>query len=80
MGEVQGQGYIGQALAIADILAVLYKDQLRFRPDDPHWPDRDRLLLSIGHYAIALYAGLAEAGISEVSGSKPTAPTTRASR
>jgi transketolase len=67
MGEVQGQGYIGQALAIADILAVLYKDQLRFRPDDPHWPDRDRLLLSIGHYAIALYAGLAEAGIIEVS-------------
>ena len=67
MGEVQGQGYIGQALGIADILAVLYKDQLRFRPEDPHWPDRDRLLLSIGHYAIALYAGLAEAGILENS-------------
>ena len=67
MGEVQGQGYIGQALGIADILAVVYKDQLRYRPDDPHWPDRDRLLLSIGHYAIALYAGLAEAGIIEVS-------------
>jgi transketolase len=63
MGEVQGQGYIGQALGVADILAVLYKDQLRFRPDDPHWPDRDRLLLSIGHYAIALYAALAEAGV-----------------
>jgi transketolase len=46
---------------------VLYKDQLRFRPDDPHWPDRDRLLLSIGHYAIALYAALAEAGILEVA-------------
>jgi transketolase len=67
MGEVQGQGYIGQALGVADVLAVLYKDQLRFRPDDPHWPDRDRLLLSIGHYAIALYAGLAEAGVLEVS-------------
>src|ERR671916_782639 len=67
MGEVQGQGYIGQALGVADILAVLYKDQLRFRPDDPHWPDRDRLLLSIGHYAIALYAGLVEAGVLEVS-------------
>jgi transketolase len=67
MGEVQGQGYIGQALGVADILAVLYKDQLRFRPDDPHWPDRDRLLLSIGHYAIALYAGLAEGGVLKVS-------------
>ena len=67
MGEVQGQGYIGQALGVADILSVLYKDQLRFRPDDPHWPVRDRLLLSIGHYAIALYAALAEAGVLEVS-------------
>ena len=61
-GEVQGQGYIGQALDIADVLAVVYTDQLRFRPEDPHWPDRDRFLLSIGHYAIALYAALAEAG------------------
>jgi transketolase len=66
MGEVQGQGYIGQALGVADILAVLYADQLRYRPEDPHWPDRDRLLLSIGHYAIALYAALAEAGIIPV--------------
>jgi transketolase len=63
MGEVQGQGYIGQALGVADVLAVVYTDQLRYRPDDPHWADRDRFLLSIGHYAIALYAALAEAGI-----------------
>jgi transketolase len=63
MGEVQGQGYIGQALGVADILAVVYTDQLRFQPEDPHWPDRDRFLLSIGHYAIAAYAAMAEAGI-----------------
>jgi transketolase len=42
---------------------VVYTDQLRFRPEDPHWPDRDRFLLSIGHYAIAAYAAMAEAGI-----------------
>src|SRR3982751_3919695 len=66
MGEVQGQGYIGQALGVADVLAVVYTDQLRYRPDDPHWADRDRFLLSIGHYAIALYAALAEAGIIPV--------------
>jgi transketolase len=66
MGEVQGQGYIGQALGVADILAVVYTDQLRYRPEDPHWPDRDRFLLSIGHYAIALYAALAEAAIIPV--------------
>jgi transketolase len=63
MGEVQGQGYIGQALGVADILAVAYMDQLRYRTEDPQWEGRDRFLLSIGHYAIALYAALAEAGI-----------------
>jgi transketolase len=65
MGEVQGQGYIGQALGIADVLAVFYAHddgELRHRPDDPEWDGRDRFLLSIGHYAIALYAALAEAG------------------
>ncbi|WP_223006851.1 transketolase [Streptomyces roseirectus] len=67
MGEVQGQGYIGQALGVADILAVVYRDVLDFRPHDPHWPGRDRFLLSIGHYAIALYAALAEAGVLDVA-------------
>ncbi|MEV4144430.1 transketolase [Amycolatopsis sp. NPDC049691] len=65
MGEVQGQGYIGQALGVADVLAVFYArgdGELRLRPEDPDWDGRDRFLLSIGHYAIALYAALAEAG------------------
>src|SRR3979409_684126 len=63
MGEVRGRGYSGRALGVADVLAVAYTDQLRHRPEDPHWDGRDRFLLSIGHYAIALYAALAEAGI-----------------
>src|SRR4051812_6881919 len=63
MGEVQGQGYIAQALGIADVLAVSYFHAMRYRPDDPEWEGRDRFLLSIGHYAIALYAVLIEAGI-----------------
>lgn len=63
MGEVQGQGYIAQALDIADVLAVAYFHALRYRPDDPDWEGRDRFLLSNGHYAIALYAALIEAGI-----------------
>ena len=63
MAEVQGQGYIAQALGIADVLAVAYFDALTYRPDDPEWEGRDRFLLSIGHYAIALYAALVEAGI-----------------
>ena len=63
MGEVQGQGYIAQALGISDVLAVSYFHAMTYRPDDPEWEGRDRFLLSIGHYAIALYAALIEAGI-----------------
>ncbi|WGD50860.1 transketolase [Bradyrhizobium sp. CB1650] len=63
MGEVQGQGYIAQALDISDVLAVAYFHAMRYRPEDPSWDDRDRFLLSNGHYAIALYAALIEAGI-----------------
>ena len=63
MGEVQGQGYIGQALGMADILAVAYCHALKFKADDPAWEGRDRFLLSHGHYAIAHYAALIEAGL-----------------
>jgi len=66
MGEVQGQGYVGQGLGFADVLAVIYKDVATSRPQDPHWAGRDRVLLSMGHYAIALYAALAEAGFLPV--------------
>lgn len=63
MGEVQGQGYIGQALGIADVLAASYFHALDYRAEDPEWEGRDRFLLSVGHYAIALYSALMEAGI-----------------
>lgn len=63
MGAVQGQGYVGQALGISDVLAASYFHALKFRPEDPEWEGRDRFLLSIGHYAIALYAALLEAEV-----------------
>ncbi|MEY4296151.1 MAG: hypothetical protein RLY82_1839 [Pseudomonadota bacterium] len=63
MGEVQGQGYIGQALGIADILAVAYCHAMKLDPKNPKWEGRDRFLLSHGHYAIAHYAALLEAGV-----------------
>ena len=63
MGKVQGQGYIAQALDVADILAVSWFHAMTFRPHEPDWEGRDRFYLSIGHYAIALYAALIEAGI-----------------
>jgi len=66
MGEVQGQGYVGQALGAADMMAAVYADQLRYDPADPHWEGRDRFLLSTGHYAIGFYAAIADAGIVPV--------------
>ena len=63
MGEIQGQGYVGQALGYADVLAVAYCHAMNFKPEDPEWPQRDRFLLSHGHYAIAHYAALLEAGV-----------------
>jgi len=67
MGEVQGQGYIGQALGWADVLAVAYCHAMSLRPSEPAWEGRDRFLLSHGHYAIAHYAALIEAGILDES-------------
>ena len=52
-------GHIGSALSIVDILAALYGDVINGMPDDPN---RDRLVLSKGHAALALYAALAETG------------------
>jgi transketolase len=63
MIEGQGQGYIGQGLGMADILAGLYFHEMRYDPSNPLWEDRDRFVLSTGHYSIALWAALAEAGI-----------------
>src|SRR5688572_24640714 len=63
MARGPGQGYVGQGLGIADVLAALYFHELRYNPEALDWPDRDRFLLSTGHYSIALWAALAEAGI-----------------
>ena len=54
--------HVGSCLSAADVLAVLYANVLRARPDRPDWPDRDRFILSKGHAAAALYAVLAERG------------------
>ncbi len=54
--------HIGSSLSMADLLAVLYGEFLRFDPERPDWPDRDRFILSKGHGCAALYAVLAETG------------------
>jgi transketolase len=54
--------HIGGGLSMADLLAVLYGEVLRVRPQDPGWPERDRFILSKGHTCAALYATLALRG------------------
>src|SRR5207249_1378787 len=63
MAKGKGQGYVGQGLGAADILTALYCHEMRFDPQLLDWPDRDRFLLSTGHYSIALFAVLAELGV-----------------
>jgi transketolase len=54
--------HIGSNLSAADIMAVLFGSELRFRPEQPDWEERDRFILSKGHAAVILYATLAELG------------------
>jgi len=62
MTRGKGEGYIAQGLGIADCLAALYFHEMRHDAERPDWADRDRFLLSTGHYSIAMYAVLAASG------------------
>jgi transketolase len=61
MASGKGEGYVGQGLDVADILAVLFLSEMRYDPVD-RGPETDRLIFSAGHYSIGLWAALAEAG------------------
>lgn len=55
-------GHPGPALSIADIVTVLYFDEMNVRPEEPDWPERDRFILSKGHACPIYYAALSEKG------------------
>lgn len=55
-------GHPGGSLSAADIVATLYFNEMKVKPGEPSWPDRDRFVLSKGHAAPVLYAALAEKG------------------
>jgi transketolase len=57
-----GRGYPGGSLSVADLVTALVLRELRLDPARPDWPERDRLVLSKGHAAPALYAALALRG------------------
>ncbi len=62
-----GSGHPGGSLSAVEIITALYFNILRHCPSDPHWPDRDRFILSKGHAAPILYAALAECGYFPVA-------------
>ena len=57
-----GSGHPGGSLSAVELLVALYWRFLRHDPHNPHWPDRDRFILSKGHAAPVLYAVLANRG------------------
>ncbi len=62
MTEVAGGGYISQGLCSAEVIATLFYRLLRLDPQHPEWVNRDRFLLSVGHYAIGVYAAMGRLG------------------
>src|SRR5258707_14954015 len=54
--EQAKSGHPGLSMGAADIATVLFTRVLKFDPADPHWPDRDRFVLSAGHGSMLLYS------------------------
>ena len=57
-----GSGHVGGALSICDLLAVLYSREMKIDPQNPAWPERDKLVTSKGHAGPAVYGALAVKG------------------
>ncbi|MBL0923920.1 MAG: transketolase [Sphingomonadaceae bacterium] len=63
--QAANSGHPGMPMGMADVATVLYCDYLKFDPADPHWPDRDRLVLSAGHGSMLAYATLHLSGYAK---------------
>jgi len=60
-------GHPGTPMAMAPVVYALWQRELRFDPDDPIWPNRDRFVLSIGHASMLLYSMLHLTGVKAVN-------------
>ena len=60
-------GHPGTPMAMAPVTYALWQRQLRFDPDDPIWPNRDRFVLSMGHASMLLYSLLHLTGVKAVN-------------
>src|SRR5689334_6327829 len=64
--EQAHSGHPGTPMALAPVAYTLWQRFLRFDPDDPIWPNRDRFVLSVGHASMLLYALLYLTGVKAV--------------
>jgi transketolase len=64
--QLANSGHPGTPMALAPVIYTLWQDFLRFDPDDPIWPNRDRFVLSNGHASMLLYAMLHLTGVKAV--------------
>ena len=65
--QAANSGHPGTAMALAPMAYVLWNHHLRFDPQDPIWPNRDRFVLSVGHASTLLYAMLHLTGVKAVN-------------
>ncbi len=65
--EAAKSGHPGMPMGMADVATVLFTRYLKFDPSDPHWPDRDRFVLSAGHGSMLLYSLLYLTGYEDMT-------------
>src|SRR3990170_4080284 len=70
--QAANSGHPGTPMAMSPVVYCLWQRFLRFDPDDPIWPNRDRFVLSIGHASMLLYSLLHLAGVKAVNSAHET--------
>jgi transketolase len=65
--QAANSGHPGTPMALAPVVYTLWQDYLRFDPEDPIWPNRDRFVLSVGHASMLLYSMLHLTGVKAVN-------------
>jgi transketolase len=69
--EKAGSGHPGAPMALAPVIFAVWRNALRFDPEDAAWPNRDRFVLSNGHASMLLYATLHLAGVKKIDTDEP---------
>jgi transketolase len=73
--QAANSGHPGTPMALAPVVYTLWQEFLRFDPDDPIWPNRDRFVLSVGHASMLLYSMLYLTGVKSVNAKYETLGT-----